>query len=272
MARATAQQAKLRFDKRHKAGVLLKCEIPAVRDALSTICHGYWKRWKAGEPVETPIPPKGPRWGFAEPFYSEVGICRSNGVEVRVKDYGEKPPTVFLSLTLEAEQEGLTARIKYPQDLHSPAEYDLWEIKRNAPLSRVLEDVEYQWRELRDERARLQLLEAGGSCRGASTERLLWAIEAYRRRCHGETWSEIAVALDKGQSTLRRALTDLCERTGLPRPDIGTVLPDSPDSDACSNCTKRHSPSQPCKNCPWVAFMDRNLESAELPGFEREFE
>jgi hypothetical protein len=271
MARATAQQAKSSFDKRYKARVLLKCEIPAVRKALLTIRRGYWKRWKEGEPVETPIPPKGPSWGFTEPFYPEVGICRSNGVEVRVKDHGEKPPTVFLSLTLEAEREDWAARL-HPESLLSSGDYDRWEIKRDAPLSRVLEDVEYQWRELRDERARLQLLETGDSCRGESTDRLLCAIEAYRRRCHDETWREIAIALNKGESTLRRAVTDLCERTKLPKPAKGTALPDSPDSDDCDNCAKRHSPSQPCKDCPWTAYIGRHFGPSDLPGFEREFE
>ena len=151
MARATSQQAKLRFEKRYKTRVLLKCEIPAVRDALSTIRRGAWKRWKAGEPVEVPIPPMGPSWGFTEPFWQEVGICRSHSVEVRVKDCGEKSPIVYLSLNLEADQEGLAARVKYPQNLLSPAEYDLWEIKRDGPLSRIFVDVENQWRELREE-------------------------------------------------------------------------------------------------------------------------
>jgi hypothetical protein len=272
MARATAQQVKIRFEKRFKSEILVKCEIPEVRKSLDTIRRGTWKRWKAGEPVELPTPPKGPRWGFAEPFWQEVGICRSNGVEVRMKDCGEKPPTVFLSLTLEAEQEGLTARFQYPGRPLLPGEYDLWEIKRDAPLSRILEDVEYQWRERHDERRRLQLLDTRGSCQEKNTDRLLWSIEAYRRRYHGETFREIAIAMDKGQSTVRRAITDLCARTGLPKPRIGTALPDAPDSDDCDNCAKRHSPSQPCKDCPWTAYIGRHFGPSDLPGFEREFE
>ena len=272
MARATAQQVKLSFEKRFESELLAKCEIPEVRNALDTIRRGTWKRWKAHEPLSAEVPPESPSWGFAEPFWLEIGVCRRNGIEIRIDDNGEKPPEVSIHMGIEAEQEGLAARLQYTQDLLSPGEYDLWEIKRDAPLSRVLGDVEYQWRELREDRNRLQLLERRGSCRGPSTDRLLWAIEVYRRRCHGETWREIAIALTKGPSTLRRALTDLCERTGLPKPDKGTVLPDSPDSDACSNCTKRHSLSQPCKDCPWIAYMNRHLGPPDLPDYEDDLE
>jgi hypothetical protein len=269
MARPTAKQAKLNFEKRSESRVLLKCEIPEVKDALATIRRDAWARWKAGDPVEAPSRPSEVVWGSAEPFWLQIAVCQSNGLEVQIKDRGDKRPRVTVSLKVKEAQKGLAARFEYPQDLVRTAQYDRWEIKRDAPITRILEDVEYQWRQIRDDRDRIEGRETKSRRRGSSTDRRLWAIEAYRRRCEGEIWREIAQRLRKHESTVREAVKDLCQTSGLPWPKKGTVLPDAPSTD-CENCSKRRSPSQPCDECPWVAFAEQYLAPSESPGVERE--
>ena len=81
--------------------------------------------------------------------------------------------------------------------------------------------------------------------RGSSMDRFLWSVEAYRRRHEGELWKKITRDLGKGPTTVRKAVSDLCERTGLPYPDPKkqTVLPDAPETD-CDACPKRLANSQ----------------------------
>jgi hypothetical protein len=231
VARATASQTRVRFEKRHEAKIRDRLEIPEVRDAFAAIRRGAEHRFRSGEPVEVRYPEAdGPIRGFAEPFWLELVVCRRNGVIVQVNDRGSDPPELDLSLSPKAEQEGLAARFLYPQDFRRSSQYDLWEIRRDAPLSRILEDVEYQWREMHAERARL---------------------------------------LGKGESTVRRAITDLCKRTGLPWPMKGTVLPDHPKAD-CDNCPERRSPSEPCADCKWLIYVNKHIGPPELPKVNRE--
>lgn len=277
MAKPTAAQAELRFEKRYEARLREKIEIPEVRDAVAVIQRESTRRWKGGEPLGATLePPLKVSQAPSSPFWLEEAVCRCNGVGVRVEDRGSKPPLVRLSLRLEVEGQGQFARVQYPQDLLSPNEYDVWEISREGPLGQILEDVEYQWRELYQERQRRRgggMFDANAPpaplpTRGRSTNRTLWAIEAYRRRLEGQKWREIALALKKGQSTLRRAVADFSERARLPKPKPGAVLPDAPQVD-CDNCTKRLAPGEPCRDCPWLVYADSHLGPGELKGVTR---
>jgi hypothetical protein len=154
MARTTANQAKFRFENRHETRLREKWEISEVRKALMAIHLRASQRWRARMPVEEPPPATRKARGLARPFWFEIAVCRRNDLCVRVEDRGSEPPVVNVSFEREDEQEGLAARLKYPQDLSRPVEYDLWEIRRDVPLSRILRDVKRQWRELHEERRR----------------------------------------------------------------------------------------------------------------------
>ena len=285
MARPSAKTAKIRFEKRRDARVRTKCEHREVRKSLAAIQQEAMRRFQSGEPVAEPVP-KGPSRGPLSRISLDLAICRSHGVSAWIEDRGSQPPVVVLGLTLRTEGEGLAARLKYPQHFLRPAEYDLWEIRRDAPLYQILEDVAYQWQELKSDRDRRREVQAGRASlrslfdpdelgserprpRGRSVERWLWSIEAYRRRQQDETWPEIAAALGKGESTVRRAVDDLCRQTGLPKPGKGTVLPDAPMID-CNNCPKRRSPSEACDECPWPAYADQYVGPPELSEVQRE--
>ena len=269
MARPTKKQARVRFEKRYETRLRETLEIPEVRDAVAKIRRDAWRLWKAREPVESPIS-VGETRRESSLYWLERAVCRRNRVSVRIEGRGTKRPVVHLSLTIAAEQVGLAARLRYPQDLISPSQYDLWEIRRDASLARIREDFEYQWRELHEER---RLRREGKLARGApgsglpprrgpSTERKHWAIVAYQQRQHGAKWREIGQAVKRHESSVRSAVKDLCKRTGLTWPEPGTALPDAPTTD-CNNCPNRPSPSELCDECAWLPYI-ATLEARSL--------
>jgi hypothetical protein len=264
MARPTAGQVKLQFEKRRKAWLRQKCEIPEVREAVAAIEREVRRRWQAGERVESPHPVGDKPTRNPLPFWFERAVCRRNGVAVRVEEKGKNPPIVHLSPTIEAEaeREDLTARLQHPQNLISPAEYDLWEIRRDAPLSRILEDVQYQWCALQEARASRGVL-AERHKRGSSMDRLLRSLDMYRARLQGDRWAAIAARFRCHVKTAQRAVRDLCERFDLPPPRRGAVLPDAPTAADCPpDCAKRLGPAEPCPECPWRDYAN-SLEAIE---------
>jgi hypothetical protein len=250
----THKSARLRFEQRNRAAIEERLAHPEAQDALARFRSEIERRWRAGDLIHE----RGgaARHGPAEPGWFDALILSGHGLHVTVGTGDANGPEILVSPSVEAEQAHRAARLAHPQNLLGPAEYDTWEIRRDAPLARVLDDLIPTWIDLNAERQRLY--GGGASGRGESAARRLVALEAYRRRLNGESWPALARAFRKGESTLRRAVSDICGRAGLPLPAKGTVVPDLPDVD-CDSCPKRRSYSRPCRECPVIRHLDRYL-------------
>ena len=142
MARATASKAKLQFNSRYYVRLAALCEAPAIRGRVETLCNRWGELHEAGYDPR-PRVTETPERGVASPLFEEIAFLRARGIQVSLEER-EGRPVVDLSLSHEVAQEGLAARLVYPQDLLSGAEYDLWEIRRDAPVSRILADLQVQ--------------------------------------------------------------------------------------------------------------------------------
>jgi hypothetical protein len=256
LARPTSKQSRLRFERRSRVKLEALCQTPTIRDALKAIEQDVEARWKAGLPFATEPPMRGRV--TPEPCWYEHWQCRQAGVLVGIEDRGRELPMIYLSLSIKAEIEDLAVRLVFPQDLLREQEYDLWEIRRDAPLSRVIEDLTVQWEDLQKQREKRRARFSARRSRGPSSARQALGLEAYRRRLAGQTWEEISRVLERSSSTLRSAVNDLCDATSLPHPIRGNSIPDLPIVD-CDNCPRRRSPIHPCADCPVAAHLKRYL-------------
>jgi hypothetical protein len=256
VARPTAEQARVRFETRFRARVEELRQIPEVRAALETIERDVLARWKSGKPFATELPKRGRQ--TPEPCWYEHWLCRQNGLLVGIEDRGRELPMLHFSLTPRVAQKGLAARVLFPQELLREREYDLWEIKRDASLTDIFEDLRFQYEELRAQRERRGVAFRASGRKGPSSSRRLAALEAYRRRLNGQTWPEVARALGRSSSAIRAAVADLCAAAGLPRPQQGVAPPDLPVAD-CDNCPRRPSPWRACVDCPVMAHLKKHF-------------
>jgi hypothetical protein len=259
MARLTASQFGTQFDKRHEVRVKAIWSEPEVREALRAIGVELEALRETGGLVAGEL-------GLEQTGrLSELRkTCHRHGLVVRIVVADSGKVEVLVSLSLKAEHEELSARPFYMNDPMTDGEFDLWEISRDAPITRIVQDLTFRLRRLRGER-RLRgavRLKFGGST--SRTDLFLRAIEVYRRRLQGDTWAELEKTMQWTSSPMRRAVSLLLEATGLPRPAKGVILPDRPRED-CDGCKKRTSPMRPCAGCPYVAYVERVFESLKMP-------
>ena len=257
MPRLKGRRAEIRFDDREKAKINQIRSIPDIRDAVDQICRkadelhaqgwDFTERWSENRPRVA--------WGIRNPFGRQEALCRRHGLHVWVTGGGTTKPTVHLSLMPGAAQEGLAARIQYPQNLLTGSNYDIWEIDRAAPLARVLEDIEVQWRRLHLQRAEWGLV-SGRRRRGRGREAFLRAIDAYRARSEGKSWDEIARNHGRHRKTAETLVRNLCRKSGLPWPKSRAAAAGfwTPPDCAGENCPKRPGLSEPCRECPWISI------------------
>jgi hypothetical protein len=250
MARKKGRRARLVFDVRSKAEIERRSAPPEVATALETIRDEGARLYSEGLDLGLWVAPKG-RVAF-DPLWNERHICRRHGLDVQFRHDDSGPPTVIVMLTFSAHREQLVARLAI-QNLLVDAEYDVWEIKRDAPLSRVLEEVETQKRELDASRAR-RGLKRHTVTRGRSPAQQLRALDMYRSRCAGRGWNEVGRAHRIHDASARRAVRVLCERFDLPKPTVTVAGP--PLEADCDNCPKRPlSPIGFCDRCPWLPWL-----------------
>jgi hypothetical protein len=250
MARRKGRRARLVFDRRSQAEIERRSVHPEVAAALDTIREEGARFYSAGLDLGLWVAPKG-RVAF-DPLSSERHTCRRHGLDVRFRHDDSGPPTVVLMLTFSAHREQLVARPAI-QNLLAEAEYDVWEIKRDAPLSRILEEIETQKRELDDSRAR-RGVKRHTVTRGRSAAQQLRALDMYRSRCLGRGWKEVSRRHRLHHSSARRAVRVLCERFDLPIPGVTVAGP--PLEADCDNCLERPlSPTGSCDGCPWLRWL-----------------
>ena len=264
MPRAKGREIELRFRGRYEARARAKCQIPAVRDAIEGIRFraaklyddGHrFQRWSAETHTDG--------WQGGDPFCGEVSICYSNGLHVWVDGNTDGSPIVTIQLTTEEEQGSLAARLVHPQRLLAASEYDLWEIRRDAPISRILEDIEAQRKEIDRDRAELQIFTQAGKL-GRQLPRLLRGCEIYRRRVEGEPWADIARGMNCHKRTAKKVVDDLCAEMGLPKPQKGVVDAGILELSQCrdNDCPDRTVASEVCARCPFRKFL-ANMEANE---------
>jgi hypothetical protein len=175
---------------------------------------------------------------------------------------------MFLSLTFEAEQEGLAARIKYPQNLESPAEYDLWEIKRDASLPEIFEEIRIHKTDIDRDRVMIQAGKRKVGERAIAPRwtltRILQATEIYKQRTEGIRWNHIAQRMGRNIKTPQKILRDFCEELEFERPKKGSVIRGGDKLGQClgDECPNRRGPADPCPECPALEFLG-NLRAAE---------
>jgi hypothetical protein len=194
------------------------------------------------------------------PFWREEMRCRSLGIDVRVAPGANGAPVVYVGLTPEESQATLAARLQYPQNLLSPAKYDVWEIARDAALATVLEEIEVQYRRLRRQRAEWGLV-AETHRRGKSNAPHLAGLDAYRARLDGDSWDAIAGRHRRHPKVVQRRVRELCRATALPWPTPHASIPGVPSPKDCpgEGCAKRRGPAEPCPECPWLVYRERSM-------------
>jgi hypothetical protein len=267
MAKLAASQIRIRVEARFELQLKVVCERSEVREALEEIRADLEARWKAGRAlsplVGKPVR-KAPDW-----LWDPHQVCRENGIVARVEVVKGKAPQVKVAFTAKGARAHLAARLVYPQNLLGAGDFDLFEISRHAPMSRIVEDLKVELEELRAERERRGAVIRRFGSAGSRTDVFLRAVEAYRRRSQGATWPELARDLKWSSAAMRRAVSNLCAATGLPSPKKGVVLPDRPDVD-CDGCAMRTSPTTTCATCPLLAHFERCLELEGLPDLPKE--
>jgi hypothetical protein len=229
-----------RIEAEREAEKKARCRRPVVREALSRIDREARENFARGISNDD-RPTKGGAASYVpSSFWLEINTCRQNGLHVRVIDE-MAGPRIEIELDLGAEYESvgarLGARLVYPQNLLKPGTWDLWEIRRDAPIGRIVEDLEAQLIEIR-----------GGRIALGQTRRNFRALEAYRLRVERWAWKKIGHHLACDPKTAERMVRDLLARAPhLPKPAKARPL-DCPGDD----CPKRRGIAIPCETCPWL--------------------